>query len=234
MQAAVDCPSSDDSRLFRCLRNGGSGSPGFEAMRPAGDAASVFGGWSGAWRRPRRSGSRRLVLLLCDDIGPVCGVCLFVALSLALLNRPDRPFTCSRASSISEAASSSTLIARRGHAGVFGAAERRPPPARPTEQAQKEAEIEPKGVSDDLSGKSMAAIERITVCDGPSSHIEVSFVKLTMPVTLLGRSDCLLERDLIITGRRAHLRIGAYYRFSTFTILVLHATIRLVTAKLGG
>ncbi|MGY6250119.1 hypothetical protein ACXIUS_21655 [Bosea thiooxidans] len=42
------CPSSDDLRLFRCLRSGGSGSSGFEAMRPAGDAASVFAGWSGA------------------------------------------------------------------------------------------------------------------------------------------------------------------------------------------
>ena len=42
------CPSSDDLRLFRCLRNGGSGSSGFEVMRPAADAASVSVGWSGA------------------------------------------------------------------------------------------------------------------------------------------------------------------------------------------
>lgn len=42
-----DCPSSDDLRPFRRLRNGGSGSSAFEAMRPAGDAASVFAGWSG-------------------------------------------------------------------------------------------------------------------------------------------------------------------------------------------
>ena len=38
-----NCPSSDDLRLFRCLRNGGSGSSGFEVMRPATGAASVFG-----------------------------------------------------------------------------------------------------------------------------------------------------------------------------------------------
>lgn len=44
----ADCPSSDDLRPFRRLRNGGSGSSGFEAMRPAGDAASVLSGWSGA------------------------------------------------------------------------------------------------------------------------------------------------------------------------------------------
>jgi hypothetical protein len=42
-----DCPSSDDLRLLRRLRNGGSGSSGFKAMRRAADAASVFGGWSG-------------------------------------------------------------------------------------------------------------------------------------------------------------------------------------------
>ncbi|MBN9469204.1 MAG: hypothetical protein J0J10_10570 [Bosea sp.] len=48
MDRLDDCPSSDDLRLFRCLRNGGSGSSGFEAMRPADDAASVFSGWSGA------------------------------------------------------------------------------------------------------------------------------------------------------------------------------------------
>ncbi|MCZ8036378.1 MAG: response regulator [Novosphingobium sp.] len=42
------CPSSDDLRLLRRLRNGGSGSSGFEVMRPAGDAASVSAGWSGA------------------------------------------------------------------------------------------------------------------------------------------------------------------------------------------
>ena len=35
------CPSSDDLRLFRRLRNGGSGSSGFEVMRPAAGAASV-------------------------------------------------------------------------------------------------------------------------------------------------------------------------------------------------
>jgi hypothetical protein len=42
------CPSSDDLRLFSFLRNGGSGSSGFEVMRPAADAASVSAGWSGA------------------------------------------------------------------------------------------------------------------------------------------------------------------------------------------
>ncbi|ABA04754.1 TOPRIM protein [Nitrobacter winogradskyi Nb-255] len=41
------CPSSDELRLFRGHGNGGSGSSGFEVRRPAGDAASVFGGWSG-------------------------------------------------------------------------------------------------------------------------------------------------------------------------------------------
>ena len=44
----LDCPSSDDLRLFRRLRNGGSGSSGFEVMRPAAGAASVCAGWSGA------------------------------------------------------------------------------------------------------------------------------------------------------------------------------------------
>ena len=44
----VDCPSSDDLRLFRRLRNGGSGSSGFEVMRPAAGAASVCAGLSGA------------------------------------------------------------------------------------------------------------------------------------------------------------------------------------------
>lgn len=43
-----DCPSSDDLRLFSFLRNGGSGSAGFEVMRPAGDAASVCVGWCSA------------------------------------------------------------------------------------------------------------------------------------------------------------------------------------------
>ena len=42
------CPSSDDLRLFRCLRSGGSGSSGFEVRRLATGAASVFSGWSGA------------------------------------------------------------------------------------------------------------------------------------------------------------------------------------------
>lgn len=42
------CPSSDDLRLFRRLRNGGSGSSGFEVMRPAAGAASVCAGLSGA------------------------------------------------------------------------------------------------------------------------------------------------------------------------------------------
>ncbi|MCR4524471.1 ParB/Srx family N-terminal domain-containing protein [Bosea sp. 47.2.35] len=44
--AQMVCPSSDDLRLFRRLRNGGSGSSGFEVMRPAADAASVSAGWS--------------------------------------------------------------------------------------------------------------------------------------------------------------------------------------------
>ena len=43
-----NCPSSDDLRLLRRLRNGGSGSSEFEVMRPAADAASVSVGWSGA------------------------------------------------------------------------------------------------------------------------------------------------------------------------------------------
>lgn len=43
-----DCPSSDNLRPFLFLRNGGSGSSGFEVMRPAADAASVSPGWSGA------------------------------------------------------------------------------------------------------------------------------------------------------------------------------------------
>lgn len=47
-QRIDDCPSSDDLRLSRRLRNGGSGSSGFEVMRPAADAASVSVGWSGA------------------------------------------------------------------------------------------------------------------------------------------------------------------------------------------
>lgn len=42
------CPSSDDLRLFRRLSNGGSGSSGFEVMRPAAGAASVCAGLSGA------------------------------------------------------------------------------------------------------------------------------------------------------------------------------------------
>ena len=42
------CPSSDDLRLISGLRNGGSGSSGFKAMRLAGGAASVLSGWSGA------------------------------------------------------------------------------------------------------------------------------------------------------------------------------------------
>ncbi len=46
--ATRDCPSSDDLRLFRRLRNGGSGSSGFEVMRPAAGAASVCAGLSGA------------------------------------------------------------------------------------------------------------------------------------------------------------------------------------------
>ncbi|WP_187147965.1 RNA polymerase sigma factor [Nitrobacter winogradskyi] len=44
---SIHCPSSDELRLFRGHGNGGSGSSGFEVRRPAGDAASVFGGWSG-------------------------------------------------------------------------------------------------------------------------------------------------------------------------------------------
>ncbi len=43
-----NCPSSDNLRLFSFLRNGGSGSSGFEVMRPAADAASVCAGLSGA------------------------------------------------------------------------------------------------------------------------------------------------------------------------------------------
>lgn len=46
--AFSECPSSDDLRLFRRLRNGGSGSSGFEVRRPVGDAASVSPGLSGA------------------------------------------------------------------------------------------------------------------------------------------------------------------------------------------
>ncbi len=46
--ARLVCPSSDDLRLFRRLRNGGSGSSGFEVMRPAAGAASVCAGLSGA------------------------------------------------------------------------------------------------------------------------------------------------------------------------------------------
>ncbi len=46
--ASKSCPSSDDLRLIAGLRNGGSGSSGIEAMRPATGAASVFSGWSGA------------------------------------------------------------------------------------------------------------------------------------------------------------------------------------------
>ena len=42
------CPSSYDLRLLSGLLNGGSGSSWFEVRRPAADAASVFGGWSGA------------------------------------------------------------------------------------------------------------------------------------------------------------------------------------------
>lgn len=46
LELHIVCPSSDDLRLFRRLRNGGSGSSGFEVMRPAADAASVSAGWS--------------------------------------------------------------------------------------------------------------------------------------------------------------------------------------------
>lgn len=49
-------------------------------------------------------------------------------------------------------------------------------------QAERKPEIEPHGVGNNLGGKAMAAIEGITVCHGPSSHIEFQFfVKLTMP-----------------------------------------------------
>lgn len=40
-------------------------------------------------------------------------------------------------------------------------------------QAEGKAEIEPHGVGDDLGRKAMAAIKRITVCRGPSSHIVI-------------------------------------------------------------
>ena len=38
------CPSSDNLRPVSYIGSGGSGSSEFEAMRPAGDAASVFAG----------------------------------------------------------------------------------------------------------------------------------------------------------------------------------------------
>uniref|UniRef100_A0A9E7ZZ15 Acyl-CoA thioesterase n=1 Tax=Bosea sp. NBC_00436 TaxID=2969620 RepID=A0A9E7ZZ15_9HYPH len=43
MATSEKCPSSDDLRLISDLRSGGSGSSGFEVMRPATGAASVFG-----------------------------------------------------------------------------------------------------------------------------------------------------------------------------------------------
>jgi hypothetical protein len=49
-------------------------------------------------------------------------------------------------------------------------------------------------VSNDFSGKAMAAIEEITVCDGPSSHIEFQlFVKLTMPSLALSQHCQVLQ-----------------------------------------
>lgn len=39
-------------------------------------------------------------------------------------------------------------------------------------QSERKPEIQPNGVSNDFRGKAMAAIEGITVCHRPSSHIE--------------------------------------------------------------
>jgi hypothetical protein len=61
-------------------------------------------------------------------------------------------------------------------------------------QAERKPEIQPNGVSNDFSGKAMAAIEEITVCDGPSSHIEFQlFVKLTMPSLALSQHCQVLQ-----------------------------------------
>jgi hypothetical protein len=36
--------------------------------------------------------------------------------------------------------------------------------------------MEPNSVGDDLGGKAMAAVERVTVCHGPSSHWPVDLI----------------------------------------------------------
>jgi hypothetical protein len=43
-------------------------------------------------------------------------------------------------------------------------------------QAERKAEMEPNSVGDDLGGKAMAAVERVTVCHGPSSHWPVDLI----------------------------------------------------------
>jgi hypothetical protein len=40
-------------------------------------------------------------------------------------------------------------------------------------QAERKTQIEPDSMRDDFSGKAMAAVQRITVCHGPSSHIDI-------------------------------------------------------------
>jgi hypothetical protein len=50
-------------------------------------------------------------------------------------------------------------------------------------QAEGEAEIKPHRVGNNFSGKAVAAVEWITVCHAPSSHIEIpSSVTFTMPI----------------------------------------------------
>jgi hypothetical protein len=40
-------------------------------------------------------------------------------------------------------------------------------------KAERKTEIESHRVGDDLGGETMAAVERVTVCHGPSSHIDI-------------------------------------------------------------
>jgi len=46
-EEGIECPSSDDLGRSSWLRNGVSGSPGLNVMRPAVDAASGGVGWCG-------------------------------------------------------------------------------------------------------------------------------------------------------------------------------------------
>jgi hypothetical protein len=78
-------------------------------------------------------------------------------------------------------------------------------------QAERKPKIQPDRMSNDFSGKAMAAIEGITVCHGPSSHIEFQlFVKLTMPKR--SRERARHKRQIFISIR-SRLRAGIFSEF---------------------